>query len=131
MNQSNLSLTNKTKLLGIAGENHVATFLKSQGFTILARNYTKKDGELDLVAQKKDLVVFVEVKTRAHNYFPLSAVITARKQRRVIKAAQHFIYDHNLYNKILRFDVALVIITDPAQTNASIEYIPNAFTLST
>lgn len=108
---------------GDVGESLVAQFLQKQGFTILARNYTKRTGEIDLVARQRNLVVFVEVKTRTKTMFDLTEVINKTKQRRIISAAKSFILEHNLYEHILRFDVALIEQLE----QGSITYIPNAF----
>lgn len=112
------------KKAGDQGENLVAQLLQKQGFTILARNYTKRTGEIDLVAKRYDTVVFVEVKTRTKTIFDLTEVINKTKQRRIISAANSFIFEHNLHDYVLRFDVALIEQLD----SGTITYIPNAFT---
>lgn len=55
--------TSKTQKLGEIGENIAVRFLVKQGFTILDRNYTKKWGEIDIVAQKASKIHFIEVKS--------------------------------------------------------------------
>lgn len=112
---------------GNQAEEYVASYLLRDGFTILARNYTKRCGEVDIIARKDELITCVEVKARTNYYFNLSEVITPSKQRKIIKTAQLFIAEQSLYDVILRFDVALVS-TDDGQFD--IQYIPNAFTKS-
>jgi putative endonuclease len=115
----------QTSALGIFGENLVAQTLINQGFTILERNYRRFNGEIDIIAHQKELLIFVEVKTRRSSYFDLSLVITPSKQNKIIAAAKLYLTaskDH--YTKICRFDVALVQ-GDPAMPE--ITYIPNAF----
>lgn len=77
--------------LGKEAEEKVAHTLIKDGFTILERNYRKKYGEIDLIASKPALMVFVEVKMRQHNYFDLSDVITPSKQRKIIAVAKEYI----------------------------------------
>jgi putative endonuclease len=113
------------KELGNKGEQLVAQHLERDGFTIRALNYSRKTGEIDVIAQKDELVVFVEVKVRQKNYFHLSSVIDHSKQQKIIKTAQIYSTYNQLSEHILRFDVALVQQEDGTCT---ITYIPNAFT---
>jgi putative endonuclease len=57
------------KLLGRSGEDRAAKHLASRGYTILERNYTAPQGELDLIALDGDTLVFVEVKTRTSSAY--------------------------------------------------------------
>lgn len=111
--------------LGKKGEQLVAFHLKKQGFTILATNYQKKMGEIDIIAQKDELMVFVEVKVRSHAYMYLSDIIPISKRHKIIQTARLFIMDHNLENTIYRFDAALL---EPSGADYSIRYFENAFT---
>jgi putative endonuclease len=113
----------QAKKAGIVGEHLVAQFLKRRGFTILAFNYTKRTGEVDLIAQCHNLIAFVEVKTRTKLMFDLTEVINKTKQRRIISAAKIFIHEYSLYEHVLRFDIALIKHLD----EGTITYIPNAF----
>ncbi len=113
-------MTIATKQLGIAGEQQIQTYLKNEGFSIRACNYRQSFGEVDIIAQKKDLLVFVEVKARSNAQFDLSEVITRSKQRKIILCAHHYISTHELYDVDARFDVALL-------DGTTITYIPNAF----
>jgi putative endonuclease len=110
---------------GKEAENLVIAWLKKQRFTILEENFRKKCGEIDIIAQKGNVIAFVEVKSSATDYFNLSHVIVPAKQRKIIKTAHWYIAQHNLSNTIYRFDVALVL---HSVHNSTIEYIPNAFT---
>ncbi len=117
-----MSTASKTRSLGNAGEIAVALYLIQDGFTIIARNYTIRGGEIDIIATKGELVVFVEVKTRTSHTFALSQVITPSKQKKIIFAARHYLLMHPQPNKVYRFDVALVEGADQA-----IIYLPHAF----
>ena len=109
------------KLLGNAGEKLVEAYLKKQGCTILKRNYRTPFGEADLIAEDKDEIVFIEVKTRTSDEYgtPREAV-TAEKQRRYRKIAQCF-WKQTGEEPNARFDVAEVY------ADGTIEYIKNAF----
>lgn len=113
-------MTITTQQLGALGEERVQAYLKNQGFSIRACNYRQPFGEVDIIAQKKQLLLFVEVKARAHAHFDISEVITQSKQRKIILCAHHYISNHNLYDVDARFDVALL-------DGNSITYITDAF----
>ena len=112
-----------SRILGIQGEQLVHEYLTKQGFTILAQNMRIQAGEIDLIAQKKDLVICVEVKTRTNQATDMAELITPWQQQRIIRAAQFFLIKHKLDQVTCRFDVALVAMTP----EPSLDYIPNAF----
>lgn len=83
-------------------------FLRLRGFSILARRWSSPVGELDLVARKGDLLVFVEVKRRAELAPALSA-LAAPQQRRIARAAQAFLAARpHLWGLPCRFDVIAI-----------------------
>jgi putative endonuclease len=76
---------------GDAAENAAAEHLVSQGCVILARNQRFREGELDIVAQEGDTMVFVEVRLRSSDRFGGPALsVDLYKRRRLVRAAQHF-----------------------------------------
>jgi len=110
-----------TAAFGNKSELAVAHWLQTEGFKLIATNYRQRYGEIDLIVSKGELLAFVEVKARQTLHFDLSIVVTPTKQRRIAKAAAHFIAHNNSSgNHVIRFDVALVCGED-------ITYIPNAF----
>jgi putative endonuclease len=111
--------------LGTQGEDRACTMLTEKGFIILARNYRIFQGEIDIVAQKAEVVAFVEVKARRTDYFPLTQVITRSKQQKLVRAAKSFITKNKLYDKACRFDV--VTLTMPHNGEIIIQHIENAF----
>jgi len=113
--------TDPRKALGDEGELMVARALERQGFTIQAKNYRKPFGEIDVIAKKNDLLIFVEVKRRKKRSFDLSQLITLSKQRKIIMVAQEYIARHNHDSMYCRFDVALI-------DGQELTYIPDAFT---
>lgn len=110
-----------TRKAGQSGEEQAALFLTQNGYTILARNFLACGGELDIVAQHKKMLVFVEVKARASMAFggPAGAV-TATKQRRIVRAALQYIKVKAPKFDSIRFDVVCVL-------PEKIEHIENAF----
>ncbi len=113
------------KQLGGSGEELVAQWLAERDFQILVRNYLCRYGELDIVARKKELIVFVEVKRRLTHYFSLSEVITPSKQRKILQAAKWFIASSSAGDCAYRFDVALI---EEGEFGPTIDYVERAFT---
>lgn len=113
------------KMFGQQAEQCVAHALQKNGFTVLAQNYRTRGGEIDIIASDHDTVVFVEVKARRKQYFDIGQVITPNKQRKITHTAKTYLANHpQLYNKICRFDVALI---EQTSARAKVTYIPNAF----
>jgi putative endonuclease len=115
---------NELSSMGFDGESAVADLLEKQGFSILVRNYRQRFGEIDLIAMKEETICFVEVKTRRLEYFATSQVVNKSKQEKIIKTAKKYTLTHNIYDKILRFDIAVVT---GSKGNFSIRYLANAF----
>jgi len=110
---------------GNQGEQFVVSFLQKEDFIISIQNYRKFFGEIDIIAHKSELYIFVEVKTRRSASIALGQLISIPKQQKIIKTAQTFIAEQKINNCIFRFDVALV---QSYNESFSIEYIENAFT---
>lgn len=121
-------MTNIRIKLGKKGEDLTAQYLKNLGFHIIAQNYSSKLGEIDIIAQKEEVVAFVEVKLRHNKEFYLSQLITKSKQNKIIKTAFKYIALNKIQNKVLRFDVALLTYSPELLDQYSINYIENAFT---
>lgn len=113
--------------LGKFGEDLVCQWLNNNNFQLLEKNYSKRFGEIDLIAIKGDIIAFIEVKTRKTNYFDLSEVITPLKQKKIILTAKHYVLTNGCQDKVIRFDVALVV---KSGNSFEIKYIQNAFTES-
>ena len=77
--------------LGRKGENIAEKYLVDQGYKILDRNFQNRFGEIDIVAEDKDTLVFVEVKTRFSEKFGRAEeAVTAGKIKKIIKAGQFY-----------------------------------------
>lgn len=115
---------NNNKQLGDCGEKIVEKWLTDNGFAIIAKNFSCKCGEIDLIARKDEVIAFVEVKTRTNEYFPTSCVVNKTKQNKMIKTAQQFALKYQLFEHVLRFDIATVSFDNG---KPQVNYIPNAF----
>ncbi len=100
--------------------------LQRRGLRLIARNYRCRAGEVDLVMQQGNSVVFVEVRSRTSAAFVNpKETVDWRKQRRIAKVAAHYLGAHReMANRPVRFDV--VSVTRPNYA-AQLEWIPGAF----
>lgn len=113
------------RAFGDAGEDAAVQHLERQGYRILARNWGCPYGELDVVAEAGEVLVVVEVRTRSTGVWgDPSATVTFAKQRRVVKAALHFLFQHGLRGRMVRFDVVSVVGRGAA---VQVEHLPDAF----
>jgi putative endonuclease len=111
--------------LGRAGEQLAAERLVAQGFVVLGRNVRVGRLELDVIAQRKGLVVFCEVRARSHDRFVApAATMDARKIARVRSAAAQWLRDHYPGRVDVRFDVAAVVFDVPG---GRVEYYEGAY----
>lgn len=119
----------KRLFLGKSGEEMAARYLRRQGYRLLEKNFRTKNGEIDIIAQDKDTIVFAEVKTRKSDFLdsPLDAV-TRSKQRQISMVAQEYLSKTDLFDVCARFDVIGIQLSE--NTPARIEHIENAFELS-
>jgi len=107
-------MTDKTETGGI-GEKLAAEYLTSKGFKVVARNYRWRKAEIDLIVQRKDWLIFVEVKTRSSNAWGEPESFVNDMQRRLIyDAAEEYIYSTNWQGNI-RFDIVSVKPSSPPE----------------
>ncbi len=121
-------MLNSSQHLGKKGEDIAVEFLRKNGYSILTRNYRCRLGEIDIIAKAREVLVFIEVKTRnGEAYGSPAAAVTHRKQRQISNTAQYYLAEHNLFDTPARFDVISIVICPNKGT--MIEIIPNAFDL--
>ena len=114
----------KRKQLGRRGESLAASYLTGKGYTIIERNWRCPAGELDLVAQLGDTLVFVEVRTRRGIRFGSpEASITPAKQTRLIELAQTYLQQTPLSYQTCRIDVIAIHLDSGS---SQINHIENA-----
>lgn len=98
------------KNLGAVGENLAAIFLTKSGYKIIERNYKIKIGEIDIIAQNKEYIVFIEVKTRTGTKHGLPCQsVNFKKQTVIGKVASVYLAQRHIENKSCRFDVIEVL----------------------
>lgn len=103
----------KRQSLGKDGEDLACEELERRGYAILARRYRSRFGEIDIVARCAQMIVFVEVKTRAGDEFGGgAAAVTPWKQRRIAQMAIDYLSRNDLHDQPCRFDVVTVDIKD-------------------
>ena len=110
-----------TKIPGTCGEVIAFNYLKQNNYKILYTNFTCKIGEIDIIATKDDVLIFVEVKARSSKKFGLPReAVTPYKQNKIKMVASYYIQKTKSYNINCRFDVIEILGDD-------INHIKNAF----
>ena len=93
---------------GLSAESRAAAFLMAKGYRILAKRFRTPYGEIDLVARRRNLIAFVEVKARA-SLDDAAWAVTPRQQQRIINAAQAWLMAHPEHAEFeMRFDAMLI-----------------------
>ena len=94
---------------GLSAESRAAAFLVAKGYRILARRFRTSHGEIDIVAMRRGVLVFIEVKAR-DSFDAAAEAIGKRQQKRIIAAAQLWLAAHpEDVMRDMRFDVVLVV----------------------
>ncbi len=110
-----------SKKIGEKGEREAQFYLLANDFEILACNYRYKRCEIDIIAKKNNMLVFVEVKTRGSDTFGTAETfVSSAQQNRIHTAAMHFIEENEHANEI-RFDIIAL------QKNKDLYHIEDAF----
>lgn len=111
--------------IGAIAEKQAEQYLIKCQLTLIQRNFRSKMGEIDLIMQDADSLVFVEVRYRKNDHFGgAAASVDTRKQRKLIKTAQYYLAWHPKYAKIAcRFDVVCI-------QGDNIEWLKNAFMMN-
>ena len=115
-------MINKNKI-GEKGEIKAREFLINKNYTILSSNWRYQHKEIDLIAQKDNTLVIVEVKTRTSNYISPKESVRKKKQQNLIIAANAYVQINNLDIDV-RFDIIEVIIQNKEYT---VNHIKEAF----
>jgi len=118
----------EARQLGQWGEALVAENLRKKGWTVVARNFRCRMGELDIVVKNEQYLAFVEVKLRKNARFGAACeAVTLAKQRKLRAAAEYYLIGHPTKLQP-RFDVAEVYASQGVYTDKpDIYYIENAF----
>jgi putative endonuclease len=121
----NWATENSTKKVGEKAERLAQQYLEQNGLSLITSNYHCRSGEIDLIMDHGNFLVFIEVRYRKNDIYGSAAEsITRQKQRRLLATANHYLQNEKLYgDNSCRFDV----ITVSGQYNPQIEWIKNAF----
>ncbi len=119
---------NDRKERGDWGENRAALYLRLHGYHIVERNFRCRQGEIDLIARKRDILAFVEVKLRKNaEHGEAKEFVTYAKRRRILTAAQIWLSQHECELQP-RFDVIEIYAPDGVRTKLpAIRHIEDAF----
>jgi putative endonuclease len=99
-----------TKELGKIGEDRAAEYLLSKDYIILERNWRFRKAEIDIICQKDNILIFVEVKAKSYNFFgDPEESITSYKENLIIDAASQYMVLHN-YEWEIRFDIISILL---------------------
>ncbi|MBD3670907.1 MAG: YraN family protein [Gammaproteobacteria bacterium] len=110
---------------GRQAESLACRYLEKQGLDLIEKNYSCRLGEVDLIMQDGESLVFIEVKYRNNDlYGHASEAVGRRKQAKVIKTALHYLQTHHRYREWpMRFDV----VTIEGEAGKDIQWLSNAF----
>ncbi len=116
-----------TLLLGKWGEAKAAEYLRKNKYTVIGANFRTRAGEIDLVAENKKFVVFVEVKLRKNADFGrASEFVNGQKRCKIITTAKIWLSRYPT-EKVVRFDVIEIYAPDGMTDNFTLNHIENAF----
>ncbi len=115
-----------TTSIGRYGEDLAAAWLSEHGYVIVERNYRRRFGEVDIIAEQGECLVFIEVKTRSSSRFgtPFDAV-TLKKQQQLSRIAGDYLLHHGHADTLCRFDVLAVRLESGKPPK--VDVIVNAF----
>jgi len=114
------------RALGMSGEEVAVAYLQKKKYRVVSRGFRFHRGEIDIIAYDRDILVFVEVKTRrSTNFGPPEESVTPLKQRQIRKLAEAYLMLNNLGDIACRFDI-LSLFSD-GRLGYRIRHIPDAF----
>lgn len=112
--------------LGRWGEDYAARHLEAAGYTLVARNWRCREGEIDLIFRDGETVVFVEVKTRRGRAFGApEEALTPQKAQKLLDLGQQYAADHDLDGVAWRIDLVAVELDDRGRL-LRCDHIPHA-----
>lgn len=113
----------RAKETGQSGELLAARYLQKKGFQILERNFRHKKAEIDLIISKDNLLVFVEVKTRANAAFGHPEAFVTDHQKKMIRMAAVEYMENNQWPHHIRFDIVAITYKPVLE----VMHLPDAF----
>ena len=121
-------MTTPRKQTGNQGEKHACAYLERHGYDIMQTNWRCKSGEIDIIAQHDNTLVFVEVKTRRGKYGTdaVFAQITPAKRRKLIKSANLYLSENQPHNRTWRIDAIAIAISAEQPPIITIDHVEDA-----
>ncbi len=117
----------KSQKTGKMGEDFAVSYLENNGYEITARNYRSEFGEIDIIAKNREVIAFVEVKTRNQSALDRpSAWVDRRKQKKLLQTAYVYMTETDTQLQP-RFDIVEVAYNNQTNIPPQIEHIENAF----
>ena len=114
-----------SRLLGAFGEQEAAKYLRSKGYKIMTANFKTYVGEIDIIAETKDNICFVEVKTRTEGaMLPPSSAVNSHKEKNMEGSALIYINRYKV-KKQPRYDIIEIIVSE--NKVLSLNHIEGAF----
>ena len=102
----------KNQFIGQNGEDIAVNYLENLGYEIIERNFSCKQGEIDIIARYKNEIVFIEVKARTNSLYGMPAdAVNEKKQNHLTRAIKYYIYRNHLENEFIRIDVIEVYLS--------------------
>ena len=116
----------KTRATGQLGEKLAQDFLKGRGYQIVETNYRSPDGEIDIIASKDDVLIFVEVRAKSSRMFGTpEESVNRRKKQKLIAVSQHYLQTHEPQPPSWRIDFVAVELDNRGKLNR-IEHFKDA-----
>lgn len=124
------STSTNSSAIGYKAESLACQFLIDKGMTLVERNYRTRRGEIDLIMQTTNSIIFVEVKYRGNKKFgSAEESITISKQKKIIAAAQEYLFRNGHgENTCIRFDALIIEPSKNGQPSCTINWIQNILT---
>ena len=115
--------------IGNLGEKMAEAYLINNGYKIIDNNVRTSFGEIDMIAYRKHILVFIEVKTRSSDTFgPPQYAVTAKKKKNLIRSIQYYLKKNRIYDIDLRIDVISINLNEEMKLE-KLEHIKSAIWL--
>ena len=117
----------RRKAIGRLGEQIAESYLKTSGYRIIERNYRCPVGEIDLIAEEKGILAFVEVRTLSSRNWGLPQMsINFSKRQKIVKTSLYYLSQTNMWDRSCRFDIVDVILQTETEEQ-HVELLRGAF----
>lgn len=114
----------RKQIIGLKGENFSCDYLLENGFEIVERNYRFKRAEIDIIAKKEKLLIFIEVKTRKNNTYGYPEEFVSNKKIELFREASEEYIESTKWKGNIRFDIVALISKG---NSFEIEWLEDAF----